>query len=235
MKKVALAKIILFAGLIMSCSKPGSYEKLSDGIIIKLDNSQNAKALKLQVISDEIIHVVATPADTFSTSKSLVVLPDLNASSNWSVEELEGAVVLVTPKLRTRVSLTDGEVTFQDAAGQVILQEQKNGGKSFTATSVDGQPSYQIKQVFESQEDEAFYGLGAHQNGQMNYKGQDVELVQHNIVDVVPFLYSNKNYGILWDNYSISRFGDPRPYQSLNSLKLFDRDGKEGGLTADYY
>ncbi|HEY3401918.1 MAG TPA: TIM-barrel domain-containing protein [Ohtaekwangia sp.] len=234
MKKVALAKIILFAGL-MSCSKPGSYDKLSDGIIVKPENDQNTKALKLQVITDEIIRVVATPTDTFSTAKSLVILPELKASSNWSVEETEGNVVLVTPKLRAQVSLADGQVTFLDAAGQVILQEQKNGGKTFAPTLVDGQPSYQIKQVFESPEDEAFYGLGAHQNGQMNYKGQDVELVQHNIVDVVPFLYSNKNYGILWDNYSISRFGDPRSYQSLNSLKLFDRDGKEGGLTADYY
>src|SRR5690606_31607238 len=100
---------------------------------------------------------------------------------------------------------------------------------------VEGRPAYQITQVFESPDDEAFYGLGAHQNGQMNYKGEDVELVQHNIVDVVPFVYSNKNYGILWDNYSISRFGDPRPYEPLSALTLFDRDGNPGGLTAEYY
>jgi len=235
MKKVGLAKIILFAGLIVSCSKPGNYERLSDGIVVRLANGQDAEAIKLQVISDKIIHVVASPSNTFSNFQSLVVLPDLKATSSWKVEEAEGEVAIVTSELKARVSLITGEVSFLDSSGKIVLQEQKNSGKTFTVTTVDGQPSYQIKQVFESPEDEAFYGLGAHQNGQMNYKGQDVELVQHNIVDVIPFLYSNKNYGILWDNYSISKFGDSRNYQSLNSLKLFDRNGNAGGLTADYY
>jgi alpha-D-xyloside xylohydrolase len=50
----------------------------------------------------------------------------------------------------------------------------------------------------------------------------------------IPFLVSNKNYGLLWDNYSITRFGDTREYQQLSSLKLYDKDGKAGGLTATY-
>src|SRR5690606_16626402 len=60
-------------------------------------------------------------------------------------------------------------------------------------------------------------------------------LAQHNIVAVVPFLYSSKNYGLLWDNYSITRFGDPREYQQISNLKLFDHSGAPGGLTARYY
>src|SRR5688572_8852252 len=96
MKKVGLAKIILFAGLIVSCSKPGSYEKLSDGIVVRLTNSQQAKTIKLQVISDEIIRVVASPTDTFSNAQSLVVLPDLKTTSSWKVEEAEGEVAIVT-------------------------------------------------------------------------------------------------------------------------------------------
>lgn len=235
MKKIVFASIILMAGLILSCSQPENYETLEDGIVVHPSDNNNARAIRLQVISDEIIRVLASPVDTFSTQKSLVIVPDLKTTSTWKVEKGEGSVSIVTPKLRTQVSLSTGVVTFLDAEGKVILQEQKDGGKTFTATAVEGESSYQIKQVFESPGDEAFYGLGAHQNGQMNYKGQDVEMAQHNIVDVVPFLFSNKNYGILWDNYSISKFGDPRDYQPLNSVKLFDRDGKEGGLTADYY
>src|SRR5690606_25154517 len=95
-----------------------------------------------------------------------------------------------------------GEVSFTDLDGNTIAQERQGGGKSFEPIQLGGQQVYSIRQVFESPDDEAFFGLGGHQNGQMNYKGEDVELVQHNIVDVVPFLYSNKNYGILWDNYS---------------------------------
>ena len=55
----------------------------------------------------------------------------------------------------------------------------------------------------------------------MNYKGHDVDLWQYNIVDVIPFLVSNKHYGILWDNNSRTKFGDIREYESLTNLKAY--------------
>jgi alpha-D-xyloside xylohydrolase len=69
----------------------------------------------------------------------------------------------------------------------------------------------------------------------MNYKGKNLELMQQNMVDIIPFLVSSKNYGILWENYSISRFGDPRDYQHLNTLKLYNENDSLGGLTAEYF
>lgn len=227
--------IVLITGLLASCAQQTNYQKLDDGIIVAIGNHEEEKKIRLQVISDKIIHVVASPADTFSTAKSLIVLPDLKVAPDWKLEEGDNQVTLVTKSLRTQITLDNGEIIFSDTAGKVLLREQQGGGKTFTPDTVDNQRMYSIRQVFESPDDEAFYGLGGHQNGQMNYKGEDVELVQHNIVDVVPFLYSNKNYGLLWDNYSISRFGDPREYQQLSSLKLFTKNGEPGGLTADYY
>jgi len=50
----------------------------------------------------------------------------------------------------------------------------------------------------------------------------------------VPFLISSKNYGILWDNYSLTSIGDTRPYRSLNTMRLFSKEGEEGWLTATY-
>ena len=69
-----------------------------------------------------------------------------------------------------------------------------------------------ITQQFNRGTDEGFYGLGQHQNGQMNYNGEDVELAQHNMDVAIPFVVSTRNYGLLWDNNSITRFGDPKPY-----------------------
>ncbi|WP_333821177.1 TIM-barrel domain-containing protein [Ohtaekwangia sp.] len=235
MKKVVLANIISLALLLGACSTKKTFEKLEDGVVVHLNDGLGAKQVRLQVISDDIIHVTATPADTFSHAQSLVVLPEVKGTSSWKLEESADALTLLTKSVHARISLKTGEVSFTDSTGQVILQEKQGGGKSFTPVTVENLKSYAISQVFESPADEAFYGLGGHQNGQMNYKGQDVELVQQNIVDVIPFLYSSKNYGLLWDNYSISKFGDPREYQPLSSLKLFTKDGKEGGLTADYY
>ncbi|MBT1689908.1 DUF4968 domain-containing protein, partial [Fulvivirgaceae bacterium PWU37] len=234
MKKVILANLIVLAGLVC-CTPEKDFEKLADGIVLKPTQGQATRAVRLRVVSDGIIHVTASAADTFSTARSLIVLPELEGKNDWKLEETDDALVLVTRSLRATVKRATGEVSFADSTGQRVLQEKTGGGKTFTPTTVDKLATYQVQQVFDSPGDEAFYGLGAHQNGQMNYKGQDVELIQQNIVDVVPFLYSSRNYGILWDNYSISRFGDPRPYQGLHGLKLYDKDGKAGGLTASYY
>ena len=60
-------------------------------------------------------------------------------------------------------------------------------------------------------------------------------MYQYNTKISVPFVVSSKNYGVLFDNYSYSRYGDPRPYSNLDIFKLYDKNGKEGGLTATYY
>jgi alpha-D-xyloside xylohydrolase len=51
----------------------------------------------------------------------------------------------------------------------------------------------------------------------------------------VPFLVSSKNYGILWDNNSRTKFGDIRDYQHLSSLTIYNDKVEKGGLTTEYY
>jgi len=153
----------------------------------------------------------------------------------WSIKEEGSHIVLSTAKVTVRVQRDKGTVAFYNADGRLILQEKMGGSKIITPAEVMGEKTYHIQQLFNSPEDEAFYGLGQHQNDIMNYKGNDVDLWQHNIVAVVPFLVSSRNYGILWDNNSCTKFGDIRDYQPLASLILYDREGKKGGFTAEYY
>ena len=49
----------------------------------------------------------------------------------------------------------------------------------------------------------------------MNWRGHDVTLFQENREIAVPMLVSTKNYGILWDNYSLTKFHDDRENTSL--------------------
>lgn len=235
---ISLLAILYFTGCSpennpASTSKP--VEKTDKGVVVTLTGSgTQGRKIRLEVVNDDIIRVTASATDTFSTAPSHMIVPGLEKSGTWKLEETADAATITTSALSAKVLLATGEVIFTDKAGKVILQEMKGGGKRFSPIEPGGIPAFTVQQVFESPDDEAFYGLGGHQNGQMNYKGEDVELVQHNIVDVVPFLYSSRNYGILWDNYSISKFGDARDYLELNSLKLYDKSGKEGGLTATY-
>jgi len=225
---------------VMSCStgkNPGDeIKRIEDGVIVGVKNAnENTKSVRLQVINDHIIRVTATPSDSFSTEKSLMVIPGAQTQTAWSLQESDTAVVVVTAFLKAKVLRATGQVTFMDTTGQILLKEQTGGGKSFEPKQVEGKAYFSIRQKFHSPSDEAFYGLGGHQNGQMNYKNDDVEMIQANIVDVIPFLYSTKNYGILWDNYSSSKFGDPRDYQPLKTVSLFDKSGKPGGLSTTYY
>lgn len=214
----------------------GQIERLADGLLIHLKQPapNGARLVKLQVVSDKVIHVTAAPGDHFNGAPSLMAVDIQGNTVKWDSEENNETVTLKTASLSATVALNTGEVVFRDNAGRIILQEQHGGGKSFAPVNIDGKQLYRIRQAFESPTGEAFYGLGQHQTGLMNYKNQDVDLTQYNSVAAVPFVISNRHYGILWDNYSITRFGDDRPYEQLSSLRLISKNGQPGGLSATY-
>lgn len=211
-------------------------QKQPDGIILTLpaSNDHAVRTVRLQVVSDHIIRVRASVLDSVSSEASLMVVARPAAPVPWQYRQKKGLGVLSTASLRATVTLVTGEVAFADAQGRPILQERPYGGKTFAPVTLDGQTFYQVTQTFESPADEGLYGLGQHQNGVMNYRGQQVELAQNNTEVAVPFLVSSKNYGILWDNYSITKVGDTRDYQPLSSLKLYSKEGLPGWLTATY-
>ena len=225
MQRLFLILTLISAVLLSGC-KSTSYKKTDNGIIV--DN------IRLQPINDKVIQVSAIPKGEFSTEESLITDPELTFSGDFTVSEDYEFVTLSTKEIDAKVSKATGEVSFFDKDGNIILKEKNGGGKSFTPIEVDGTHGYTLHQVFESPDNEAFYGLGQHQSDEFNYKGKNESLYQYNTKVSVPFVVSNKNYGILWDNYSWTKFGDPRDYSELNQFKLYDKDGNEGGLTATY-
>ncbi|UOG76440.1 DUF5110 domain-containing protein [Hymenobacter tibetensis] len=233
---VPLLGFILLLPAADATAQKASVQQLKDGIVVQLPkaNDNAVRTVRLQVVSDKIIHVRASPLDSVSSQKSLMAVDPAGVAPKWQFKQKKNQGVLSTPALNATVSLTTGEVVFTDSKGKLILQERKNGGKTFTPIVVEGQRLYQVQQVFDSPDDEGIYGLGQHQNGVMNYKGQQVELAQNNTDVAVPFLVSNKNYGILWDNYSVTKIGDTRDYEPLHALRLYSKEGNEGWLTATY-
>jgi alpha-D-xyloside xylohydrolase len=229
--------IVLFCTVasLVGCNA-SSFQKTPNGVIISLKqtSSESVKTIRLQVVSNDIIHVTAVPSKNFSDVPSLIAAYTSTKKDGWQVSEQNEKVVLQTATTKAIVSLKTGEISFTDLKGNVILQEQRGGGKTFNPIQMDGHSGYSFRQVFESPADEAFFGLGQHQSDEFNYKGKNEVLYQYNTKVSVPFIVSNKNYGILWDNYSLTRFGDPREYANLNQFRLFDKNGVEGGLTATY-
>lgn len=233
-------KQLVFAGLLSVLLAAGCqqrpYEKTDEGVIVNLSPNDplSTRKVRVRVITDDIMHVSATPANTFPARKSLVAVWEKTKDGGWDVIEQDGSVAIKTATTIASVSLSTGEVVFSDLNGNVILAENKNGGKTFSNIEVDGKKAFSMQQVFESPADEAFFGLGQHQADEFNYKGKNEELFQYNTKVSVPFVLSSRNYGILWDNYSLTRFGDSRPYADIDQFKLYNKDGEEGGLTATY-
>jgi alpha-D-xyloside xylohydrolase len=227
---------LILAGIVsFSCNKP-AYEKLENGILLKLKPTAENRVRLIQVefISDKIVHIQASPADSFSTDKSLMVTDRDHTKVPFELKEEGDNLLLISESLKVQISKMTGKIQYQDKDGKTVLDETGNGGKTFSPMVVDDKNYYSIRQIFDSPDDEAFYGLGQHQHDLMNYKGKDVDLTQFNIISVVPFLVSSRNYGILWDNYAITKFGDPREYGEISSLKLYSETNEEGGLTAKY-
>jgi len=225
-----VAVVVIASACVDEKSVDQNVERTTDGIIV-VPVEGSAQKVRVQVMSDNIIRVTAFPTEEEAIPESLMVTATPGAA--FDVVEGGDEVTISTSEVSARVSLTTGIVRFFDATGTQVLTEHERA--AFNPVSVEGQDFYELQQQFNRGTGEAFYGLGQHQNGQFNYNGEDVELAQHNIVIAMPFVVSNQNYGILWDNNSLSRFGDARPYASISDqLTVRGEDGQEGGLTARY-
>ena len=220
-------------------------EKIENGVIVTLEKKENdgPKKVRLQVVNDKIIRVTATAEDNFKDQESLIIV-DQKTKPSFEVSNDGDAVKVSTQNIVATVLKTTGEVCFTDKSGKKVLQEQIGGGKKFTPYTceqihADGKPEtykgWTTHQIFESPDDEAFYGLGQHQADEWNFKGKNEELFQYNTKVSIPFIVSNKNYGVLFDTYSLCRFGNPLPYSELKKVfNLYDKDGKPGALTGTY-
>ncbi len=226
------AAVILFP----SCSET-TWEQTDNGVIMRLksDIPYVPELIRIEVLDEGIIHVTATAQEEFSNDSSLCVVGPQTGVPSFTVREDPDTLVVIAPKVTAKVALTDGQVTFSDENGEILLKEKPGGGKSFKRITIEDTRGYAMGQVFSSPPDEAFYGLGQHQSDEFNYKGLNEVLYQYNTKVSVPFIVSGKNYGLLWDNYSLTKFGDPRDYSQLDLFTLYDDEGKAGGLTASYY
>ena len=226
------------------------YLKNGNFLTVQLKQHQNfgPSQIRLQVVSDKIIRVQATAEQSFRNKTSLIILPQ-TTSVKYQVEEQGDSLVITTATMRAVLNEATGHISFFDFKGNVLLNEVAQGGKTFKPFTVpDREIGVDIAKVpeaqrhgwswrvlFDSPDNEAFYGLGQHQSEELNMKGKNEDLFQYNTKVSVPFVVSNKNYGILWDSYSYCRWGNPDDYLQLNrAFKLYDKDGKEGQLTGTY-
>ncbi|MEE0149598.1 MAG: glycoside hydrolase family 31 protein [Segatella copri] len=244
--------LLVSAALILGAMGVQAADFVQNGnyLTVQLKQHQNygPSQIRLQVVSDRIIRVQATAEQSFRSKQSLIIVPQ-NSKAQYKVEEQGDDLIITTAAMRAVLNEATGQITFYDLKDQVLLKEVAQGGKTFKPFTVpdreigvdiakvpDAQKhGWSWRALFDSPDNEAFYGLGQHQSEELNMKGKNEDLFQYNTKVSVPFVISNKNYGILWDSYSYCRWGNPGDYLQLNrAFKLYDKDGKEGQLTGTY-
>ena len=147
----------------------------------------------------------------------------------FRVEERGEHLVLSTDALVVEVDRSTAALTYRTADGILLTREPSRGGKHLdpvdvrvsvfdTSTvverldnadgvRVDAQDvrqvvdrrAYHTKLEFEWADGEALYGLGSHEEGMFNLRGQHQYLYQQNMKAVVPVLVSTRGYGVFLD------------------------------------
>ena len=110
-----------------------------------------------------------------------------------------GTVSVRTPDKKQIVKMTDWWMSvpnYKDG-NAAVLQERRPGDAPF----------FEVGAAFESPDDEHYYGLGQNQEGFLDHRGHRVECWHdYNATAApsvcVPFLVTNKGYGLVWDNPS---------------------------------
>ena len=192
-----------------------------DGVLFTMQSG----VMKLQVCSDSIVRVLYSPTSSFPSRTDFVVIKTNWPAVKFAVQTTDDAVTLTTSRLKIVVARKDGSITFNDSSGTKLFQDS---GRTMTPVEVNGEKTYHAEMFSNLWGSyEAFYGLGQHQAGVWNYRGEAVDISQDNTNISIPFFLSSNGYGLFWNNTSRSRFNN----RFLSGLYL----SSEVADVIDYY
>ncbi|MDB6011346.1 MAG: alpha-glucosidase [Gammaproteobacteria bacterium] len=101
-------------------------------------------------------------------------------------------------------SLPPVSLTVSKPGGTPLL---RMSGWEMAPHTVNGEKTFRVGASFDSPADEHYYGLGQNQEGILDYRGRTIDC-KHSYdapageTVCVPFMVTNKGYGIVWDNPS---------------------------------
>lgn len=150
------------------------------------------------------ILVLSTPALRLEIDRASGAFTWTDATGTLLVREprdgKESKILEQVDVLRTVFSDDTDITTVRGADGERAMV-------GATESVVDRQ-AYSTTLRLEFADTEAIYGLGQHEDGILNYRGQHEYLYQQNMKIVAPMIVSTRGYGILWDTQSLASFHD---------------------------
>ena len=184
------------------------------------------------------LYPVHSSSASKSGSSSLIVITRPDPLVRFAVNETAEGLIFSTTDVTIKIQRQTLAFTYCDRQGHVLTKEPARGGKTLDPVDVlvsvfdesttiesrenaDGvrsdahnvlpvvdRQAYHTKLEFEWSDGEALYGLGSHEEGMFNLRGQHQYLYQQNMKAVVPVLVSTRGYGIFLDSCSSMTFHD---------------------------
>lgn len=170
--------------------------------------------LTLIPLADNAVRVRMT-ADK-SVDLQEIVYTEKVKQPSFKVTEDDSKLVLRTSAITATYDKAAGSLVFSDADGKILLSEVP-GTRSLEDTEVKGFHAYDAAQSFVSPSDEFLFGTGQFQDGYLNVRGLTRRLTQVNTQIALPFVISNKGYGILWNNNGLTDFNPADNCVTMNA------------------
>ncbi|MFC2136585.1 TIM-barrel domain-containing protein [Bacteroidota bacterium] len=225
--KVVLVAITSLLFISTACKQKSSYKVVSDGVIISAPNG----TLGIHPLSDNAVRIKYL-SDTLDVLQELV-FPEKIETPDFEVSHNRINIEVKLLNLTVIVNKKNSTISYADKSGNIFLNE-KNGSRILRPDSIQGEPCYFTELSFDSPENEYIFGLGQFQDGHYNLKGVTRRLTQVNSQISIPFIYSNKGYGLLWHQYGLTDFNPTDNYITLEKKVQVDAEDQLVEVTTSY-
>jgi alpha-D-xyloside xylohydrolase len=166
-----------------------------------------AETIEVTVCGDAVIHFLSHAAETSGAVPAQPwMLPAGEAcpGAHFAIATTPTEVTLTTAAVKFSLSLKNAAVTYSTLSGDTLLHEGRDIPRTYKPVEINGDKTFEVQDRFSPDATEGFYGLGQHQGGVFNYRGNTVELGQNNTDVAIPFLISTKGYAIMWNTAAFS-------------------------------
>jgi alpha-D-xyloside xylohydrolase len=200
-----------------------SFQKQADSVVFHLQRG----TMRIQVCTPSTIRLTYSPSAMFVDRPNPAIIRSTWPVTEWSAKSSDDTVAVVTVALKVAVDRMTGAITYSSADGKVLLHDDS---KTMTPVTVNGEQTYRAEDYMTLAaygSAEALYGLGQHQAGVWNYRGESIDLSQGNTSIAVPLMASSAGYGLFWNNTSRSRFNNRFEHALYVSSEIAD--------SIDYY
>ena len=181
-----------------------SFAPTSNGAVVQPAGG-DAWTTEVAFYAPSIVRVTKYPQGSAPEKGSYSVILQPEAVALHRTPIPGGGVEIASAAMTVRIDAA-GAVQFVAPAGEALLAETASGHAPCENRVDAGR--YRVEQRFVLEPDECIYGLGQRQSPSLNQRGQDVRIWTGNTNITIPYITSEKGYGLYWDNAGDSRFSD---------------------------